>query len=179
VRGRHLTTAVTLLVLLGILVAAGLYGLDSLLKPLPGDSSKETAGCSTTRVKKGERIRAHQVQVSVFNAGTRSGLADETLGALRARGFRKGEAGNAPSGSKVKRAQVWTTQRHDAAARLVALQLGAKTKVRFVDTDLGPGVDVVVGNGFDKLAKAKRVLVVKKKGAACLPTKSPSGSTSG
>ena len=177
--GRHLTTAITLLVLLGILVAGGLYGLDSLFKPLPGDSSKANAGCSTTSVKKGQRIRAHQVQVSVFNAGSRSGLADETLSGLRARGFRKGEAGNAPTGSKVKRAQVWTTQRNDAAARLVARQLGAKTKVRFVDTDLGPGVDVVVGNRFDKLVKAKRVLVVKKRAAACLPTKSPSGSASG
>ena len=178
--GRHVTTGVTLLVLLGILVAGGLYGLDALFKPLPGDSSGKAAGCSTTSIKKGQRIRAHQVQVSVFNAGTRSGLADETLGALRARGFRKGEAGNAPSGAKVKRVQVWTTQRNDAAARLVAHQFGRATKVRFVDTDLGPGVDVVVGNRFGKLVKAKRVLVVKKKtAAACLPTGSPSGSTSG
>ncbi len=178
--GRHVTTGVTLLVLLGILVAGGLYGLDALFKPLPGDSSGKAAGCSTTSIKKGQRIRAHQVQVSVFNAGTRSGLADETLGALRARGFRKGEAGNAPSGSKVKRVQVWTTQRNDAAARLVAQQFGRATKVRFVDTDLGPGVDVVVGNRFGKLVKAKRVLVVKKPAAACLPTKAkPSGSASG
>lgn len=178
--GRHVTTGVTLLVLLGILVAGGLYGLDALFKPLPGDSSGKAAGCSTTSIKKGQRIRAHQVQVSVFNAGTRSGLADETLGALRARGFRKGEAGNAPSGAKVKRVQVWTTQRNDAAARLVAQQFGRATKVRFVDTDLGPGVDVVVGNRFGKLVKAKRVLVVKKPAAACLPTKAkPSGSASG
>jgi hypothetical protein len=177
VRGRHATTGVTLLVLLVILVAGGLYGLNSLFKPLPGDKPTASSGCDRTNVKKGQRIRARQVQVSVFNAGTRSGLADETLSAFLARGFRKGEAGNAPTGSKVKRAQVWTTQRNDAAARLVAKQLGPTTKVHVVGTALGPGVDVLVGNRFGHLAKVTRVLVVKKPSAACLPT--PSASSSG
>ncbi len=172
-RGRHITTGVTLLVLVGILVAGGIYGLDSLLKPLPGSSPKTTTSkCSTTDVKKGQRIRSRQVQVSVFNAGSRAGLADQVMAGLAKRGFRRGEVGNAPSGSGVKRAQVWTTSRNDAAARLVVRQFGRTIKIHVVHSDLGPGVDVVVGNGFGRLVKSSQVLVVKKRSAACLPTTS-------
>lgn len=167
-RGRHLTTAITLLVLVGILVVGGLYGMKSLFAPLPGDDPSAGASCSAINVKKGQKIRARQVEVSVFNGGSRSGLADETLGALHKRGFRKGSSGNAPETSKVKRVQVWTTQRRDPAARLVAKQFGPGTAVKFKDTDLGPGVDVVVGNGLGKLAKPTKVLVVKRATSACV-----------
>jgi acetolactate synthase regulatory subunit len=175
VRGRHVTTGVTLLVLLAILVAGGLYGIESLLKPVPDSHKAKSATCTATSVKKGQKIHAHQVQVSVLNAGTRSGLAERTLAALRRRGFRAGEAGNAPSTSTVKKVQVWTTRHNDAGARLVARQFGPKTKVRVVKVSLTPGVDVIVGDNFTKLGKPKKVLVVKKRSAACLPAHSATG----
>jgi hypothetical protein len=170
VRGRHVTTAVTLVVLLAILVIGGYLGAKALFAPLPGDSSNAaTSNCKNTSVKKGEKIRAGEIQVSIYNAGTRSGLAEDTLVKLHKRGFRRGDVGNAPSGTKVKRAQVWTTRRHDAAARLVAKQLGYGAPVKYVDKNLGPGVDVVVGNYFHKLAPVKNFLIVKRPGSACLP----------
>lgn len=170
-RGRHLTTAVTLLVLVGILAVAVMLGVRSFFAPLPSDqpSAGRSPDCSTTSVRTGQRIRARQVQVSVFNAGSRAGLATETMGALRKRGFKKGTIGNAPEGSRVSNTQVWTTERNDVAARLVARQFGRSTKMRVVDTDLGPGVDIVIGNGFTKLAKAKTAIVVTKPSRACVP----------
>ena len=170
-RGRHLTTAVTLLVLVAILLLGGYYGAKALFKPLPGEDSSDNAAsnCQNTSVRKGQKILARQIQVSVYNAGTRSGLADETLAKLHKRGFRRGDVGNAPSEAKVKRAQVWTTHRHDAAARLVAKQLGEGAPVKYVDKNLGPGVDVVVGNYFHHLAKVKNFSIVKRSGSACLP----------
>jgi hypothetical protein len=167
-------TGITLLVLLGLLLLGGAYGLHALFAPLPSTKTTATTDCRTTSVKKGQRIRAGQVQVSVFNGGTRPGLADETLGALGQRGFQMGEAGNAPSGAKVKVAKVWTTQRHDAAAELVARQFGPSIKVFHVKADLGAGVDVLVGDDFRHLVKAKRGLVVGKPSSACLPSPSPS-----
>ncbi len=166
-----MTTAVTLVVLVAILLLGGYYGAKSLFAPLPGDkpSASSSSACKNTDVKKGQRIRAAQVEVSVFNAGSRAGLAEQTQDKLAKRGFHRGEVGNAPSDAKVKRAQVWTTRRHDAAARLVAKQLGAGAPVKFVDRNLGPGVDVVVGNNFHKLAPVKSFLVVKRAGSACLP----------
>jgi LytR cell envelope-related transcriptional attenuator len=169
VRGRHLTTAVTLVVLLGILAVGGLVGLRTLLAPLPAAKPSAVATPDCTVVRKGALVHARQVTVSVFNGGDRSGLADETMGRLRNRGFVKGDVGNAPSSAVVKRVQVWTTQAHDAAARLVARQFGKKTRVRVVDTDLGPGVDVVVGDAFTKLAKAKTVIVATRSSSVCRP----------
>jgi hypothetical protein len=173
VRGRHLTTAVTLLVLLAILAAGALWGARALFAPLPSaePSARSTPTCATRAVKKGQRVTAAQVQVSVFNAGTRPGLAEETLVSLTKRGFKAGTVGNAPETSTVKRAQVWTTVANDTSARLVARQFGRSTTIRRVRVDLGPGVDVVVGNELGKLAKAKRSIVATRASSACLPAK--------
>ena len=177
---RHLTTAVTLLVLVGILVLGVLIGVKTLLAPLPG-SDKATAApsptCSPKTVKKGQRIRSSQVQVSVFNGGTRSGLADETMRQLERRGFSPGDVGNAPTDAKVGRVRVLTTEKNDMAAALVARQFGRSTRVVVTTTDLGPGIDVIVGNKFGKLAKAKRVLVAKASSSVCVPL--PGASSTG
>ena len=175
---RHLTTAVTLLVLVSILVLGVVLGAKTLFAPLPG-SDKATAtpspSCSPKTVKKGQRIRSTQVQVSVFNGGTRSGLADETMRLLAQRGFTQGDVGNAPTDAKVSRVRVLTTEKNDMAAALVARQFGRTTRVIVTDTDLGPGIDVIVGNKFGKLAKAKRVLVAQSSSSVCVPL--PTAST--
>ncbi|NUR09215.1 MAG: LytR C-terminal domain-containing protein [Nocardioidaceae bacterium] len=177
-RPRHLMTAVTMLVLVGILVLGVILGVNSLFAPLPGSdepAAEPSASCSTKAVKKGQKIRTRQVQVSVFNGGTRAGLADETMDRLARRGFKRGDVGNAPSGTSVRRVRVYTTDRNDAAAMLVARQFGKKVKVQVREDDLGPGIDVVVGNDLHKLAKAKPAIVVKRSSSVCVPI--PSSST--
>jgi len=172
---RHLTTAITMLVLVGILVVGTVMGVNALFAPLPGDdpTASPSPTCSTQSLRKGQRIRTRQVQVSVFNGGTRAGLAESTQRALVKRGFRRGSVGNAPETVKVKKVEVWTTQRNDFAARLVARQFGRKTTVRVTTRDLGPGIDVVVGNDFEELVKAKRVIVVRRASSVCVPLTSP------
>jgi hypothetical protein len=174
---RHLTTAVTLLVLVSILALGLVIGVTTLFAPLPGsDKAKATPSpsCSPKTVKKGQRIRSTQVQVSVFNGGTRSGLADETMRLLARRGFTQGDVGNAPTDANVGRVRVLTTEKNDMAAALVARQFGRTTRVIVTPTDLGPGIDIIVGNKFGKLAKAKRVLVAKSSSSVCVPLPSPS-----
>ena len=175
---RHLTTAVTLLVLVSILVLGVVLGVKTLFAPLPGSdkaTATPSASCSPKTVRKGQRIRSTQVQVSVFNGGTRSGLADETMRLLARRGFTQGDIGNAPTDAKVSRVRVLTTEKNDMAAALVARQFGRTTRVIVTDTDLGPGIDVIVGNKFGKLAKAKRVLVAQSSSSVCVPL--PTAST--
>jgi len=176
VRGRHVTTGVTLVVLVAILVVAGALGLRALFAPLPSDDASAGSGCVSTELQKGQRVSSTQVQVSVFNASERAGLADRTMLALTKRGFTQGDIGNAPDDSGVKLAQVWTTETDDAAARLVARQFGKKVKVHTVETDLGPGVDVIVGKRFTKLVKAKRTIVAARATSACRATGSPTPS---
>ena len=172
---RHLTTALTMLVLAAILVLGMVVGAKTLFAPLPGTKASvepSTPSCTDKTVKKGQRIRARQVQVSVYNGGSRSGLADETMKQLTKRGFTAGSVGNAPD-EKVRRVQVRTTEKHDMAAKLVARQFGRHTKVRVTTKDLGPGIDVVVGNKFNKLAKARKVLVARTSSTVCVPAPSP------
>ncbi len=107
--------------------------------------------------------------MSVFNAGTRSGLAGETLDALVGRGFAAGEVGNGPSGLRVLRVQVWSTEKGDPAARLVARQFGPGVKVKLTDEDLGGGVDVLVGDDFKRLSPAPRKIRVQQAQEYCVP----------
>jgi hypothetical protein len=150
---RKLTTGVTLLALVILLGGMGYYGLKSVLAPLPGGSSSSKKPCSDSEKQVQRFLSRGEVQVSVFNAGTRDGLASKTLEKLEAAGFRVGNSGNAPRSAEVRRAVVWTTQPNDTSARLVALSLGKRTRVEVTQTDLGPGLDVLVGNKFGGLDK--------------------------
>ena len=142
---RRITTSVTLVVLVVVLAAMAAYGYKSATAPLPS-SPTSAPTCSSAGNQVQRFLARSQVQVSVFNAGGRSGLASSSLDQLEALGFRPGNAGNAPE--NVRRAEVWTTQEDDSAAQLVARSLGRRTPVRVTEQDLGPGVDVLVGRRF-------------------------------
>jgi len=175
---REITTGVTMVALCGVLVIGAAVGWQKLFAELPGEvtASAPPPSCTTKQIEAGQRIRSSQVTVSVFNGGTRDGLADTTMDALRQRGFKVGEVGNAPSDANVGRVAIWSTEGNDAEARLVASQFGRKVQVTFSDTDLGVGVDVIVGNDFGGLVRAKRSLVVKVPQEVCVPIQSPAGS---
>jgi hypothetical protein len=169
---RQVTSTITMFVLIGILVVGAVWGWRALFAAFPETEltvEEPTPTCKTERVEAGERIRARQVRVSVFNAGTRSGLAGETMDALINRGFQAGDVSNAPSEAKVRRVQVWSTSRKDPRARLVARQFGPRVKVRVTEEPLGSGVTVIVGNNFKRLAKAPRSLRVAKPQEVCVP----------
>jgi hypothetical protein len=169
---RAITSAVTMMVLIGMLVAGAVWGWSSLFAPLPEDATsavQPTPTCATQIVRPGKKVRSGQVRVSVFNAGSRSGLAGQTLDALVDRGFLPGDVGNAPEDRKVRKVQVWSTVENDPRARLVARQFGKKVKVRFSDEDLGAGVDVIVGDRHRNLVKAPRRMNVDKLHEFCVP----------
>jgi hypothetical protein len=183
-RRRHIMTAITMVALCGLLALGLAVGVKTLFKPVPslglGPAAAPSPTCDAQKVDKGDRVRATQIEVSVFNAGSRLGLAGDTLDQLGNRGFRKGEIGNAPSGAKVKHLQVWTIEKHDAGARLVAMQFGphVKVHVKSKSQDLGPGVDVIVGDGFRGLVHAPRFVKVSKPQELCV-TDTPSARASG
>jgi hypothetical protein len=173
-RARHLTTGITLIVLCGVLVAAGVIGFKWLFAKAPSPTqlvaTPPVPSCTAQPFHRGSRIKSTQVEVSVFNAGTQSGLADETMSALTDRGFHSGEVGNAPSDVSVRRVEVWTDVRHDPAARLVARQLGHHVQIRVIKKSLGGGVDVIVGNRFHGLVHAPRSVKVRHSVQVCAPS---------
>lgn len=168
---REIISAVTMMALIGILALGAVWGWRSLFAPLPEtDAAGEPAPtCRTELVEAGQRIRSRQVRVSVFNNSNRSGLAGTTLDKLLNRGFIAGDAANAPSNLRVRKVEVWSTVENDPRARLVARQFGKGVRVRFSDEDLGPGVDVIVGDRFQDLVKAPRAIRVKQQHEVCVP----------
>jgi hypothetical protein len=169
-RSRTGLAGITFLVLIGILALGTFFGWRALSSPVPGvtdDTPSDTPTCREG-LDAGDVVRTADVTVSVFNAGNRSGLADQTLNELTARGFLSGEVGNAPGDvGDVKFVRVLAPSRGDPAAQLVAKQFGPQTLVVPTTEDLGPGVDVVVGDKFVGLVKAPRKLKAQTAGSGC------------
>lgn len=166
---RHLSTAVTLLVLCAVLVFMAVYGVKAATAPLPSGGGSSKQSCPPAEKQVQRFVTRHEVEVSVFNGGSRNGLASRTLARLEAAGFRAGEAGNAPASAHVRRAEVWTTRKAESSARLVARALGPHVRVLVTRTDLGPGIDVVVGDGFDHLdPHAPRRMKLAKPTSTCV-----------
>ncbi|RYP87219.1 LytR family transcriptional regulator [Nocardioides guangzhouensis] len=161
---------------LGVLVVLCLlgiwFGIRGLTADLPTDPLVEKGNtiCEDRTIAHGTKIRAGEITVSVYNAGRQAGLASRVLRSLQARGFGPGETGNAPEGTKVVRAQVWADSKRNAAAKLVARQLGPTTKVFVNRPDIGVGVVVVLGDSFGKLAKAPTVTRAQGRTTICTPT---------
>ncbi|HET6560467.1 MAG TPA: LytR C-terminal domain-containing protein [Marmoricola sp.] len=166
---RRTLTGVTLTVLVALLAVGAFIGWRALFSPLPSESDPDAdarQGCADG-VARGDTVRTRDVTVSVYNAGSRAGLAGQTQDELAARGFIPGDLGNAPEDlEKVRFVRVLAETRTDPAARLVALQFGPKTKVHAAP-DLGKGVEVIVGDKFKGLDKAPRKLRAKAPGSGC------------
>ena len=133
---------------LAVLVMA-VWGMNSLTAPFKDDAANSSS--TTCEASKARVLKRSDVTVSVYNAGKRQGRAGATLDLLEEAGFDAGAVGNAPKKVRVHTALVRTTQAVHPDATLVAKALGAKVRVVVTADDLGPGVDVIIGDGFRKL----------------------------
>lgn len=147
---------------LAVLVMA-LWGMNALTAPFGDDEdTSSSATCGTTTH---HTLKRSDVTVSVYNAGKRQGRAGATLDLLEEAGFNPGAVGNAPQGTEVRVAVVRTTRAVHPDATLVARALGANVPVVVTDVDLGPGVDVMIGDKFTRLnPKAPRSVRVPSTG---------------
>ena len=168
---RHLTTGVTLAVLVVVLCVMAIWGYQAATAPVESTStpsSPATPTCDAQQQKVTRYLQRKDVTVSVYNSGKKSGRARETLDLLERAGFRPGEVGNAPDGVATDRAVVYSTKTDDPAAELVARTFGKATQVVHSDDALGPGVGVVIGDKFRKLdPKAPRRIELPKPVVTC------------
>lgn len=143
--GRRLTTTLTMSGLALVLCVMAIWGYHAATRPLPDQDASTTTKCTKAEITKQYHVHRGEVTVSIYNAGARSGFARLTLQRFEDFGFQAGAVGNAPKGAHVRRAKVFTTKKHDTAAKLVARTLGGRVAIKVVDQDLGPGINVYVG----------------------------------
>ena len=162
----HVKTLLTMAVLLVLVLLGVTWGWASLTKPLPHTPAART--CYPTRLQPGDRVSPPKVTVSVYNASTRVGLAERTLSAFEDQGFGPGSVGNAPRGTVVHYAQIWTSDRRNPAVLLVASRLGPHASI-VNKKHRGPGVVVMVGRQFDHLVQGRQSTKVTSPTSICSP----------
>ncbi|MEN8704687.1 hypothetical protein BKA08_001544 [Nocardioides marinisabuli] len=159
-------SALTLAVLGLLLVVGVVWGWSAATEPLP-ESTTSDESCTPTTLEAGDKLYTDQVEVSVLNAGNRGSFAARVLAQLAARGFAEGTSGNAPGDAEVERVQVWAPDRSAPEVQLVLSTLGKKVPV--VDREVtAPGVVVVVGDRFDKVAKGRKKVTVQSTVEVCV-----------
>ena len=162
----HVKTLLTLTVLVVLLLVGVAWGWSAMTKPFPKKASPKA--CYPTTLPAGARVSAPKVTVSVFNASERVGLAERTMAAFQDQGFGPGKVGNAPQGTIVHFAQVWSKHPANPAVRLVASRLGPQARV-VARHHGGPGVVVMVGPLFNKLVPGKASVKVTHPTTICSP----------
>jgi hypothetical protein len=163
---QHVKTLLTLAVL-GVLVVVGVtWGWSAFTSPFPHTAKQKL--CLRTTLQPGDRVSAPKLIVSVFNGSQRVGLADRTMAEFVDQGFGAGKVGNAPKGTAVQFAQVWSTHPRDPAVRLVLSRLGHLAHV-IGKHHSGPGIIVVVGDRFQKLVPGLSSVKVTQPTTICSP----------
>ena len=159
----RLRTLATLAALGVLLLVAAVWGWSAMTAPFPQRAKPPV--CVDRTIAQGDKVSRDDVTVSVLNAGTRNGLAGLTMDLLVDVGFGEGREGNAPRDTDVERAQIWTDDPRNPAVKLVAAHLGEVRVVR--REEQAPGVLVVVGDEFEKLAKGPGKIVAQREAEVC------------
>jgi len=159
-------SAATIGVLCFILVLGAVWGWKAVTAPFP----KKVAAplCEDQKISKGDKVYPSEIIVSVYNAGTRNGLAGTTMQFFTDQGFQEGDVGDAPGKSKVPFVQIWTPEPKNPAVQLVASRLAGPHSIVKRDAP-GAGVNVVVGDRFSKLVKGPRFVVARSDSEICSP----------
>lgn len=149
---RHVRTAVTLLILVGFVVGAAWYSWNEVVAD-DADTTRVSPSC--VPVEATDAPKPKNIELNVYNATTRSGLARDVASKMRKRGFAILEIDNDPLGKTIRAsAEVRShPDQEKAAGVVVAMVPGAK----FVpDERESSAVDLVLGEDFEKLAQAPK-----------------------
>ena len=150
-RRMRVRTPITLLLLLAVLVGAGWYGVKQLTAPTPKAAVTTCTPRHVVSPTPGQVATTAAVTVNVYNAGSISGLADQTAAALKSRGFQIGTVGNDPSNSNFSGyLLVRGAARSLPAVRLLLAQASGSVFEKIARSD--DTVDAVLGAKFRVLA---------------------------
>ena len=160
---RNVISWATLAAMGVVTLVMAVWGFNSLTAPVTKDPVDEVSSGTDGACEPGadKFLKRSGVTVSVYNAGKKTGHAQETLDLLENAGFVAGAVGDTPEGTQVPKVEVRAENPDSPAAKLVALAFGPNVPVTASDDDLGPGVVIFVGDKFKKLdsSAARKVKV--------------------
>ena len=148
---RRFTRALTLVVAIAVFVTGSVVGFRLLTQGTDDVVQAET--CTASVVTAGSELNSNVVTVNVFNASTRSGLANRALIDLQANGFLGGQIGNSTSATQPRRVAILTDDPEDPRVKLVAAQFRDKVEYAPADLQVEDGIVVVVGDDYRGLKK--------------------------
>ena len=160
-----LRSAATLVGLALMLLAGTAWGWAQLSKPFPGKAEPPT--CVDASYSDGDKIYPQNVTVSVLNASDREGLAGRTMQLLVEDGFGEGDAANAPKGTDVALAEIWSADPTNPAVKLIRSRFG---QIEVQDREYeAAGIVVVVGDQFQELREGRDSVRVREDIVVCGP----------
>ena len=162
---RAFRTSATLLVLCGLVIVFALWGWHAATAPWP--AKVDSPACVDRTVKAGERVSPVDVTVSVLNASQREGLARLTLDALGRHHFAMASQGNAPKGTDVADAEIWTDDPTSPAAELVQSWIPGSKIVQHRPAT--PGITVVLGQQFTHIGGGAKAVKATDDTTICSP----------
>jgi len=158
---RSKRTAITLLIVIGVLAGAFYYASSYWTKG--GTKAGAAASCSVTMDPTGQ-VYPSQVTVNVYNATTRTGLAATAAKSVKSRGFVIGTVSNDPLKKSITGpGEIRFGAAGERAAKLVQALVPGSALVK--DTRADASVDLVLGGDYKELATAT--------GTASMPTAPP------
>lgn len=148
----HTKGTVTLAVLAVLFVVGVIAGFRLITAPIPELelSSEDTEpSCRDVTLKPGSTLSTEQVTVDVYNDGSISGLASQTIRRLSRFGYQRGVTGNADDlDANARNVTIVTENPGGAMATLLRGQFQGKVRVVKGDVSEDTGIAVIVGDKF-------------------------------
>lgn len=148
---RHTRTAITLLVLVGVVVVGAWISWRNVTSSESDETVTPQSSCLPGPATAAPAPR--DIQLNVYNATQRSGLAAAVAGQMQERGFAIVDIANDPLNKTItSTAEVRSGPDQQAAASLIASMVPGAVYV--ADERTTPTVDLVLGEAFDALGAA-------------------------
>jgi hypothetical protein len=165
---RYIGRPLTLLVATAVFLVGTFVGFRLLTAGT--DDAVATEQCTESVVAAGTDLNSNVVTVNVFNASTRSGLANRALIDLQANGFLGGQIGNSESATQPRRVAILTDDAEDPRVKLVAEQFKDKVEFAPADIQVEDGIIVVVGDDYRGLkSESTTTITTDRDIAVCTP----------
>jgi hypothetical protein len=148
---RPLRTAITMLLLLGLVAGAAWYGWQNVTEPAGGEEEDQvvttTPVCAMAEPE--DPPPPEEISINVYNGTNRSGLANQVAREMREQGFVILDVANDPAGRSITGVAEIRAVTDDVAVQYIMSQFPGS--VFLPDERQDEAIDVVLGEAFEEI----------------------------